>query len=1262
MSKFTPSSKHNPCPVCENTTGKCRQHGDGEIHLCMTYADSRLGDIQNGFKCLKPDSGKGWSTWKLDNSQEWTEQQQQEWKQKNQQRQQRQAIEDEQRRKRSLSAEKRHEEYTKLLSELSLHPDDRADLVNRGFTHEQIELCGFKSVECYQELQSQYSELLPGVAPGGKGLMVGGAGYLCPIRNIEGLIVACQIRLRSIPTGESNRYRWLSSKNQTLHLYLEGCKSEGELPLAVFRPQGKPRKPKGIPQGKPKGIALAEGTAVKPFLVSQRLNLLTIGAAGGQWVSSLELFRSTLEKAGIEVGTKEIKIFPDAGDILNPSVMNRWQRVILQLEEWGWSIQVGWWGQTDKSHPDIDELTDYSQVEYISTEQFFELPHQANQKKSHNKGFDQKKQTTDDDWKENIRKTWRKNRKFTAFIKENVKWCNWEKPPSNSIFFGRAGLGRGKTWLLKIWVDLWKKEGVEGFICLGYRNTLLLQLCGKKDKDGKEGKGLGFYHFHEHNGELMKSAPGEGIALCVDSLWRFSPEDFDGKILILDELKSVLKHLLTSSTIRNREKILNLFHEAIKRCRQVVCLDGLMANWCVNYLKAIAPEKAIITAENTFIGKKPEVKFLLGTSEEVIGEVNDKEKKIKVNDRSPWLDIALEAKRPVICADSQILIEALDNLFTERGYKVLRIDSKTVSEAYAKEFLKNCDKYLKKHKIDVLLYTPSAESGIDISIRNYFTHHFGFFFGVIDIDGILQMLGRIRDDSVTKYVWCRSFVAKDEKQHSKSPFAEKAVKAIDEMLQNVIEISITDDIGEAQQIMLDHLPQIVKSSLGTIDNQTWTRINTNDNAEKSNLREFLREALVDSGYKVTDCIHKREIAGKKVKNECKKVKRQNSADIFNAKKIALELVPKLSFDARWEERVKVIQAKYRERLPGIEESQVWSEDFIYRIRYEDRELISQCEMFTLFHNPEIAKKESQESLHWLARRFGRFIGDFRSRFSRIHALRELKFEFFLNPQSKWSDDSPEVVKFVKLAKKHSIALGKYQGKQSNTRFIGRILSEMFGLKQMECGKEGDKRIYCLNPELLHDPVRIQILACVEKRLIEKPVKELDWEAAKNEAYGVVPDVSEVKTQQEQSQEQVTEPIVTEPIVTEQVTEPSVTGQTTEQPIEQSVAACESVLAQVSSGEESAQSEAIESDLVGSDPIDQLISLFASCQNESDFTEISKFAPECESAIEKEDLIEAAILFSPLEFKSKFQRWWNSTLWEVRDFWKSLEQQTCVAPS
>jgi hypothetical protein len=275
MGNFTPTRRENPCPICENTSGKCREHRDGEIYLCMSFADAGLGEIQNGHKCIKPANGGNWATFKLDNTKEWTEQQRLEWKCENQRRQQQKAKEDEARRRRSLSAVERDQQYRALLTELTLHPDDRADLVRRGFSHKQIELSGFKSVESYQKLQSEFSELLPGIGTGGKNLIVKHGGYLCPVRDIDGLIVACQIRLRALPTGESNRYRWLSTKEQTLHLYTTGFNPKAELPLAIHRPTGKPE-----------GIALVEGTGAKPFLTSQRLNALVIGAAGGQFLSS----------------------------------------------------------------------------------------------------------------------------------------------------------------------------------------------------------------------------------------------------------------------------------------------------------------------------------------------------------------------------------------------------------------------------------------------------------------------------------------------------------------------------------------------------------------------------------------------------------------------------------------------------------------------------------------------------------------------------------------------------------------------------------------------------------------------------------------------------------------------------------------------------------------------------------------------------------------------------------------------------------------
>jgi len=1183
--------------VCGSETGKCRRHIDNELHLCMTYADAPLGSIENGFKCVKADSGSGWASFKLDNSQQWrqnpllprqgrgrgaggggaggsfqlgldTPPQSERSNQRfragldtlvplgstaegkeafpllpapfppasfgqvgNDYRRKRQLEAEEQRQQRSLSEAERDKQYRQMLSELTLHPDDKADLIRRGFTREQIELSGFKSIERYQPLQNQYSQLLPGVTAQGNQLVISSSGYLCPIRNSSGLIVAAQVRLRSL--GSTNRYRWLSGKGQTLHLYPEGCSPKGELPLPVFRPQGLIQ-----------GIALAEGTGVKPFLVSQRLNLLTIGAAGGQWASSPELFRSTLEKAHLEVTasgrgaggegqggswnractppqlkrpsrtrldtpvplrsttegkgllpllpapfppaykvkTKEILIFPDAGDILNPCVMNRWQKVVALSEEWGWSVLIGWWGQIDKTHPDIDELEDFSQVRYISPEEFWEYS-----------GLKQAESNQLPEWREQSRRKWRKNRQFNADIKKASIWCDWEKPSSNSIFFGKAGLGRGKTTLLKRWVEEWKQESVTGFICLGYRNTLLLQLCEQ----------LKFYHLHEHSGLQFKSASNEGIALCLDSLWRLNPDDFDDKIIIIDEVKSVIKHLLHSPTIKNRDNILSLFKEAIQRSRQVICLDGLLADWCVDYIKAIAPDKRIITVENTYKSDKSIVNFLMGTIKEW---ENSSNRLLQVNDRSPWLNCIMEySEVPVICSDSQVLIEALDNLLTQQGCKTLRIDSKTVPEPYVKEFLSNCNAYIEKHQPDVLLYTPSAESGVDVSITNYFTHHFGFFFGVIDIDGILQMLGRIRDD-IPKFVWCKEFVSESEKQGSNSSSFEAVFKSLIELAKTDILTSFNGmftSIPEASEEVISLLMEVVRNSQN-IDFGASCLLKSIENYEKTNLRDCLKEALLESGYTVRDCIMTTfEGSKKEVQEATKEVKLQNSQDIFNAPKIPVHQLKTLKFDAKWSERCKVLQAKIREQLPGIEDTSTWTVEFIHKIRYEDRDFLSKCEMYWLFNHPEVAQQLSQEKLHWMARKQSTFIGNIKSRWAKVYALHDMGFDTFLDPSREWTNESPEVIALKKLGEKHSNAIGISPGKLAPMQYLSCLLSQLgLNLKSRKEGKT--KRIYSLDVLALNDPTRNHVLRCIEERLSQNRPK-LNWEAAINEALGIPPE-------------------------------------------------------------------------------------------------------------------------------------------------------------
>jgi hypothetical protein len=91
------------------------------------------------------------------------------------------------------------------------------------------------------------------------------------------------------------------------------------------------------------------------------------------------------------------------------------------------------------------------------------------------------------------------------------------------------------------------------------------------------------------------------------------------------------------------------------------------------------------------------------------------------------------------------------------------------------------------------------------------------------------------------------------------------------------------------------------------------------------------------------------------------------------------------------------------------------------------------------------------------------------------------FERFLDPDQEWSNDSPELIALIKLGKKHSNALGKHPGKATPIQFLGNLLG-LFGLKLTSRKDSEGKRWYRLNEEVINDPTRQQVLACLETKL------------------------------------------------------------------------------------------------------------------------------------------------------------------------------------
>ena len=210
------------------------------------------------------------------------------------------------------------------------------------------------------------------------------------------------------------------------------------------------------PGDKPFGIVLCEGTGPKPYFVSQRLNLVTIGAAGGQHLSSPKLLEKYIKQAFEKYGHLPIIVIPDAGFALNEQVRKK----LLSTFEWlqnnfkDSEVKVLDWNQIHKSRGDIDELQtkDLLQVRWLRVEYFIKKYQEVfTSKQYHN---------------------WATNRvKLTADIKQHEKWLNIPYGIQNDcdILLIRKSLGGGKTQAL---IEFLKQLNTTSLL-VGYRNSLL---------------------------------------------------------------------------------------------------------------------------------------------------------------------------------------------------------------------------------------------------------------------------------------------------------------------------------------------------------------------------------------------------------------------------------------------------------------------------------------------------------------------------------------------------------------------------------------------------------------------------------------------------------------------------------------------------------------------------------------------------------------------------------------------------------------------
>lgn len=804
MSRYIPTRKGNPCQICGDIKSKCRET-EGSVALCMTFSNASGAPNVPGFKFIGRTKNGLWGKWIVDDGQSWTEQQREEWKRTQTAQREVRVAQQKEKHTRSLSPKERDRHYRKLLNQLELHPDDRADLIRRGLTDKQIKAWGVKSVEQWQKLKSKVSPLLSGVSADGHSLSTSGAGYLCPVRDIDGLIVGCQIRLRQ---SEDGRYRWFSSATKarpdapTPHL------QNGELPLAIHRPS----------KLKLNSIGMAEGVGAKPFITSEKLGQVVIGAAGALFASSPQLLKASLERLACKLETRTIDFYPDAGSPINGDVTRQYETTWDLLKEWGFIVRVGWWNQLTKEQLDIDELQSLSAISFITPTDFLKL----SRKEIKKRGYIEKRRKV-------ARHSLTREADVVVSDRFLPKLNLSELKPGITVIKAPWGSGKSSNILSPIARDA-RNAGYD-VIQVGHLNSLLENTAPKMGLDThrtvKDLLSVG------HN--LVSLSTHAGLATTLHTLGAMVDVSKRVKplLLLIDEHEQVFQTLsdrgntTLKGELRSAARI-KLEH-LICKAEYVLLSDADASDILVDYVCHLRREDKAHIIQSTFKVGEGRLPIEVSTGK-------DPSELIK-----SFLDCLRDGGKAIFFVSCpQEIRSIVEQIKAEPELQKLKgqaVYGDVTSEPEVARFIESIDK--EYTKLDWLIHSSSLGTGVDLN-KEHFTHRFALVRGgALSATECCQAMFRYRPD-VPTLIWVTPMT------QNKECDAEGILKALQYRESTTFDTLRCSRIAGIQASATGEISPDDKPFL-----ELYAKLAARKNASLSNLRESIYEVLEASGYSLS---------------------------------------------------------------------------------------------------------------------------------------------------------------------------------------------------------------------------------------------------------------------------------------------------------------------------------------------------------------------------------------------------------------------------
>ena len=530
-----------------------------------------------------------------------------------------------------------------------------------------------------------------------------------------------------------------------------------------------------------------------------------------------------------------VKLCPDAGAVANKGIIDRYLKALELAQSWGYSTSIAWWEQTTKQDSDVDEIAPeilqsarsltVAEIKAIS-QPFLSVPNISHPQKT--------------DYEVEVERVQKKlnSLTYTPNTELNQRFLGeLPLPAPGTIFVISSACKTGKTHSLK---ELIAKHRA------AYPNAKVILITYRRTLAKQTAKRLGIINLQDLRGKGYRAIQNaREIIFVLDSNDKIDIDAIPpNSLIILDEGDALLKHGLEGGTLKGRQaEILSLFQKTLNKVLgdggSVLLGEDDLTDLSIDTLKAITGNQyPVDLTVNRFQPSHWDVSIGDGS---------------KAGVTKRMIDYLREGERVMLVTSAQKYGEEVALIVNQEfdgSKKVVRLDAKTVETLHS--LVEDPNVWLKDAGIDLLICSPTAESGFNITI-DVFDRVIGYFVSG-ETRTHIQLLERYRPD-VPREIFCLKFSnfgdANGRSLLPSNVLKDWKLKFRQTAMVNQVEQSLQADI-ESEATLANRLERFKNpSEEQEVWNQAAANFKARANGASAAMLERLTNVLKDRGHNVT---------------------------------------------------------------------------------------------------------------------------------------------------------------------------------------------------------------------------------------------------------------------------------------------------------------------------------------------------------------------------------------------------------------------------